>query len=280
MTYKEAEKLRCLPIYIHRTTGEKELAYQASTKDTLKEAFKFLQELIDGPICRFQLSEEFFSLRPANQSMDAIRSYYFELYEISKAAAIPTDIFVMRFLTHITGGKRLFNSFKDDIKAELGDEGVSALYKKMIEKMNKITSGEQSPAVKEELAFVFNYDQTESSSARCEEIPQWARENQNELSSIKSRMSSSESVYDDPQDEMEAYPMQSFKQQRGGNSKKQGVRTSSGKKPCLVCNKLGHFARDCFHRKCFNCDGKGHDAKDCPSKGHNGGQPKGEKRNR
>ena len=30
-TYKVAEQLGCLPIYIHKSVGEKELAYQAST---------------------------------------------------------------------------------------------------------------------------------------------------------------------------------------------------------------------------------------------------------
>ena len=110
--YKDNEKLGCLAVYIHRTDGEKELAYQASEKTTLDAAFTFLEELIDGPPCEFLQAEEFFAMKPNGTSMDAVRSYFFELYEVSKSAKMPTDVFIKRFLSNVLGGKKLYDSNK------------------------------------------------------------------------------------------------------------------------------------------------------------------------
>ena len=48
-TLKPEQQLACLPVYIHRTEGEKQLAFTASEEETLQAAFKFLEDLIDGP---------------------------------------------------------------------------------------------------------------------------------------------------------------------------------------------------------------------------------------
>ena len=51
-TLKPEQQLACLPVYIHRTEGEKQLAFTASEEETLQAAFKFLEDLIDGPPCK------------------------------------------------------------------------------------------------------------------------------------------------------------------------------------------------------------------------------------
>ena len=117
-TLTDDQRLGCLPMYIHRTEGEKQLAFTASTKESLDAAFKFLEELIDGRPCVITESGKFFNLMPRETSMDAIRSYYFELFELSTRAEIPSDVFLKRFLTVAPGGKKLFNDKKDDIKAQ------------------------------------------------------------------------------------------------------------------------------------------------------------------
>ena len=206
--------------------------------------------------------------------MDGVRSYYFELHEVAKAAKITTDVFVMRFLTNIAGGKKLYNSYKGDIKTGLDDEEVAALYKRMMEKLRKLVDGEQSPVVKEETTFVFNYDQPADSSSEL--MPHWAKELQNDVSAIKSRMSSNESGYDEHEEEPEMYPAQNS--YRRGSFKKQPTMSNSNRKTCAVCNKPGHLARVCFNRKCFNCEGKGHDARNCPSNFNTSGQERGGKR--
>ena len=135
--YKEAEKLGCLAIYIHRTEGETELAYQASEKETLDAAFKFLEQLIDGPPCEFLQSVEFFAKKPSNGSMDAVRSYFFELYEVSKTAKIPTDVFLKRFPSQVPSGKKLYDSNKDKVKAGLDSNAVTAVFQVITEKLQK-----------------------------------------------------------------------------------------------------------------------------------------------
>ena len=50
---KPEQQLACLPVYIHRTEGEKELTFTASEEADVKAAFKFLEGLIDGPSCWF-----------------------------------------------------------------------------------------------------------------------------------------------------------------------------------------------------------------------------------
>ena len=66
-TLKPEQQLACLPVYIHRTEGEKQLAFTASEEETLQAAFKFLEDLIDGPPCKFTESTQFPNLRNLRQ---------------------------------------------------------------------------------------------------------------------------------------------------------------------------------------------------------------------
>ena len=50
-TLKDEQRQTCLPVYVHRTEGEKQLAYTVSTKESLNEALKVLEDVIDGTPC-------------------------------------------------------------------------------------------------------------------------------------------------------------------------------------------------------------------------------------
>ena len=100
-TLKEEQQLACLPLYIHRTNGERKLAYTAASKSSLKGAFQYLEDLIDGSPCVFTESDTFFNMKLQNVSVDNIRSYYFELLEVASRAKMDTLTFLLRFLTNI-----------------------------------------------------------------------------------------------------------------------------------------------------------------------------------
>ena len=53
VTLNAKQQLGCLPLYIHRTEGERQLAFTAATKASQDEAFKFLEDMIDGSPCVF-----------------------------------------------------------------------------------------------------------------------------------------------------------------------------------------------------------------------------------
>ena len=114
---------------------------------------------------------------------------------------------------------------------------------------------EERVEVKEE-PFVFNLEQ----STAKEFVPQWAREMQEELSELRSRVVSSESGFEEQSsEESNMFPMKSL------NPVKDTAKKTSESRLCFGCNKPGHLARDCFSRKCENCGGKGHNARECPS---------------
>ena len=273
-TYKAGEQLACLPLYVHRTAGEKELAYQASGKASIDAAFTFLEELIDGPPCVYKMSEEFFSFKPKSQSMDAIRSYYFELYEFATLAGIPSDVFVKRFLTNINGGKKLYYSYKDDFNNNLNSDEVTALFKKMMEKIKKHLKEEK--VIKEEPEFVFKINHTGHDD---ESMPLWAKSLHEEVRNLKCQQARRESADEldyncsyntswEWNNETEMYPMQAYGKNKSYKSKPSASGSFQGRDrdlACNICKKTGHRAKNCFNRRCFKCEGKGHDVKDCPS---------------
>ena len=127
---KPEQLLACLPVYIHRTEGEKKLAFTTATKGSLKEAFQFLADLIDGAPCVYTQYAKFFNLLPESSTIDGIRSYFFELWEVACKAKVPSHVCLMRFLSNVPGGKKLFESFHDDIKNEMDDAAMAELFKK------------------------------------------------------------------------------------------------------------------------------------------------------
>lgn len=260
VSYKESEKLGCLPIYIHRTAGESELAYQATEKDSIDLAFKFLEDIIDGPPCEYLEAADFFAKKPEGESMDAIRSYFFELYEVSKRANITTDVFLKRFLSELPLGKQIYDANKDKIKVGLSNDEVTAVFQVVMEKLQKKMKREKVE-IKEE-PFVFNVNQ----SAVKEQVPQWARDMQEQLSQLQLQVSS-ELLHEDQEsdEDTNAYPMRYSKPAQGTS------------KRCFVCNKPGHLARECYSRRCEGCGKKGHSKGECQTSGNKSNNKNGSK---
>ena len=89
-TLDAKQQLGCLPLCIHRTEGERQLAFTAATKASQDEAFKFIEDMIDESPCVFTESAKFFNMLPVNTTIDGLRSYYFELQEVAIRAEIIT----------------------------------------------------------------------------------------------------------------------------------------------------------------------------------------------
>ena len=87
-TLNAKQQLRCLPLYIYRTEGERQLAFTAATKAFQDKVFKFLEDMIDESPCEFTESAKFFNILPVNATIDGLRSYYFELHEVAIRAEI------------------------------------------------------------------------------------------------------------------------------------------------------------------------------------------------
>ena len=177
-TLKPDQQLACLPVYIHRTEGEKQLAFTASEEEDVTKAFKFLEDLIDGPPYLFTESTSFFNLLSANTSMDGIWSYFFQLDKVAKCAKIPTDVFIMQFMTNNPGGKKLFESKKDKIKSDLDAAGVANFFKDCMEKLQKNSTSSETSGSE---TFAFPVEQEE-------QVPQWARELQKDMDELRSRL--------------------------------------------------------------------------------------------
>ena len=82
-TLNAKQQLGCLPLYIHRTEGERPLAFTAATKASQDEVFKFLEDMIDESPRVFTESAKFFNMLPVNTTIDGLRSYFFELQEVA-----------------------------------------------------------------------------------------------------------------------------------------------------------------------------------------------------
>ena len=87
-TLNAKQQLGCLSLYIHRTEGERQLAFTAATKASQDEVFKFLEDMIDENPCVFTESAKFFNMLPVNATIDGLRSYYFELQDVAIRAEI------------------------------------------------------------------------------------------------------------------------------------------------------------------------------------------------
>jgi hypothetical protein len=91
---------------------------------------------------------------------------------------------------------------------------------------------------------------------KTDEVPSWAKDLRNEVNDIRARMVSNESGFgEDDADEEQVFAFQRYNSSNKGNAAK----------TCHLCNKVGHFQRNCFKRTCSKCSGIGHDAKVCPS---------------
>ena len=69
-TLNTKQQLGCLPLYIHRTEGERQLTFTAATKASQDEVFKFLEDMIDESPYVFTENAKFFNILPVNSTIE------------------------------------------------------------------------------------------------------------------------------------------------------------------------------------------------------------------
>ena len=173
--------------------------------------------------------------------MSSSRSFFFALYKKATQAGVATDIFILKFLHNIPGGKKIYNSQKGLIKADMSDAEITQFYKEILPKMEKQVNPE--PTRHEEYIFPVTEE---------EKIPSWAADMKKDIEGIRSQM---DDIVDDESSEDE--------QVWWGGTRNE--RRPSKQSSCRICHRNGHTASKCFKRTCFKCEGKGDYASDCPS---------------
>ena len=249
---KHAVKL--LPIYVNRSPGERVLAEIAAKESSLSSALDKLQTLIDGTTTTFTFMDQFCNSRPTDLSQSGLTAFFFELAQIGVKAGLESDKIIIRYLNVIPCGRKIFDKFKDEIKAQMDDAACIALLQKfqpMFAKKNDEPKVSQSlnKAVKEEPQEMFY---TESFTTINEKLTGL----QDQLNSL---MVQDENVSSDSDSEFDPDDGEEYVFYQKSQNKFPSLK-------CPVCNKKGHTASKCFKRICKNCNGRGHDSKICPTK--------------
>ena len=249
---KPEQRIALLPNYIDRTPGDHEVAKLGAQEDTLQAAFVIIETLIDGERTKYKSVNEFCDMKPK----DDLQSLYFKLKKIGKLAGLCNSFVFTRFLGLIPRGKKFFRDNEAEIDKEtLSDSDMLKLYVKLKQLHDKSIDEDtprKSQPRQEDYAFTGE-----------EPTPSWAQELKNDVMMLKaciSRQDTSESDSDEDDDtEQECYQTAMFKPNKTPTRQ---FRDQN----CYECGKSGHFASDCYKRKCSNCNGNGHSYKQCPTK--------------
>lgn len=250
----DEQQRKLLPIAVDRNTADQAWATKASSKANLKVALDELETRLDGKPTRQVAVQRFFDLKPATAvTLETLSVFFFEVLRAGKTAVISYDLIAIKFLQFIPGATKLFSDNEKDIKSDMTEDKVIALFDKVKERVQKRTK--KDTEIKEEVFMTMEKE---------EAVPGWAQELQAEVATIRKSlkvktrcaMTSTDSCLSSNE---EAF----YTKKQAEQNKKKG---SWKEKVCPICEKRNHTEKTCYQRVCNNCQGKGHDAKDCPTK--------------
>ena len=252
---EEKQQLAILPLYVDRSAGEKELACIAGKQTTIKDALKELGDLIDGKPNRLEASQEFFNMNiPVSPSVQEQISYYFNLQKAGEEADIPSDVIILKFLSTIPRGNKIFKEVEKEMKPDMDESEILDLFKKLQPqlKLKEGSLGSKENVPNEEVYYDEEQEPDEGSR-----VPGWVDELKEELQDLKSRVDYIAEESGSSKEQDESY--------YSTNRKAKPNSSSYRGKICRVCKKKGHEENKCWYRECKNCGGKGHSERECPS---------------
>lgn len=253
----DAQRIQLLPIYIARTPGEKAVAESVSEETDFKVAIQVISKLIEGVISSIQKTKLFFDVKAPDEDSDCT-SLYFELYTKGKAADIPTDVILKRFLTFFKIGDQFHADHTAEIKDELTKAESLAIFGKFKTKLDKL---KKPVAIKVETEEIYHTVAMEKS-----EIPPWAQDLQNQIDELRGTQCYGECSENESESEKTDVTMDSC--HSSGKSEAyyyDKKRDQKQTKRCKICKMIGHVAETCRRRICPKCSGKGHSDFECPS---------------
>ena len=111
----EKQQIALLPVYVGRTSGERDIAHICAKKTTINDALTELELLIDGTPSRMVLLNRFWDLKPVTKDFKGLTSFFFTLQSDAKLAEIPNDVMFLRFLNFVKGGDTFFNQKETEL---------------------------------------------------------------------------------------------------------------------------------------------------------------------
>jgi hypothetical protein len=269
--FTKDQQIALIPVYVNRTPGEKEIAFEVAKQTTLALALAELSKLIDGDDSVMTQLRAFFHLEPRSKSHQDLTTFFFQLKALTKEAKMNYGTTIMRFLTFAKQSDKLYDDHKDEIKDEMDEAEVTALFKKIQPKLIK-TERPVEPFIKKEPEddlYQITTDQDEKYTKL-----------QVEIDELRGRLKGLEYESSEDSDEPEeAYQMGKYNSSakydtsRDHQKSSQHHSSANKKKRCTICNYTNHSAETCFKRTCDRCKGKGHSEPDCPSYRHKKNAP-------
>ena len=148
--FTKDQQIALIPVYVNRTPGEKEIAFEVAKQTTLALALAELSKLIDGDDSVMTQLRAFFHLEPRSKSHQDLTTFFFQLKALTKEAKMNYGTTIKCFLTFAKQSDKLYDAHKDEIKDDMDEAEVTALFKKIQPKLIK-TERPVEPFIKKEL---------------------------------------------------------------------------------------------------------------------------------